>query len=102
MNKQKKKTLNGHSHDKKSHHQRMKTNNDSLLDNSPITIARLTQPHKHRMVTSIALTSNYQDDLMIIPTTGLFLVSSGADHRVVCLAPTDVIRESLRKKYHGQ
>ncbi|ETO10672.1 protein kinase, partial [Reticulomyxa filosa] len=59
-------------------------------NNSPITLARVEQPHKRRMVTSIALTYNYQDELMMVPTSGLFLVSSGADHRVVCTAVTGI------------
>ncbi|ETO35401.1 hypothetical protein RFI_01662 [Reticulomyxa filosa] len=61
---------------------------DSLHDLSkcsPVTLARMDRPHKHRMVTSIALSNHYQDNLMMIPTSGLFLVSSGADHRVASL-----------------
>ncbi|ETO32122.1 hypothetical protein RFI_04991 [Reticulomyxa filosa] len=84
-------------------------NDQHMQDNSPITLARISQPHKRRMVTSIALTHNYQDDMMMIPTGGLYVPRYKFFFFFLVLFRfcvlyhkfiKDVIREALRKKLY--
>jgi len=65
-------------------------------DNSPITIAKVDKIHGGRMVNSVCLTRNYSEDNLLIPSTGFFMVTSGADNIVHCVSLLDVVRESAR------
>lgn len=69
------------------------------IDNSPITIGRIDKIHGGRMVNSVCLTKNYSEENLLIPSTGFFMVTSGADNIVHCVSLLDVCRESIRNKY---
>ena len=68
-------------------------------DNSPITIGRVDKIHGGRMVNSVCLTRNYSEENLLIPSTGFFMVTSGADNIVHCVSLLDVCRESIRNTH---
>jgi len=68
------------------------------LEGSPVQIAKIEQLHRGRMVNSISLSHHYDQSELLIPTAGLFLVSSGADNIVHCLSVMEILRDNLRRK----
>ena len=66
-------------------------NNENESENgsnnsAPSTLARIERLHGGRMVTSVGLSSNYSEESVLVPTSGLFMVSSGADNVIHCLS----------------
>eukprot|EP01084_Bolivina_argentea_P028279 52579_1 len=71
-------------------------------DTSPITIGRIDKIHGGRMVNSVALSKNYSEQNLLIPTNAHFMITSGADNIVHCVNVIDVCRDTIRKNYSTQ
>jgi len=70
--------------------------NDNALANGPITVGRVDKIHGGRMVNSVCLSGIYSEENALVPSTGHFLVTSGADNIVHCVSVLDVCRETIR------
>ena len=57
-----------------------------MSNNSPSTLGKIERLHGGRMVTSVSLTPNYGEETLLVPTAGLYMVSSGADNVIHCLS----------------
>ena len=55
-------------------------------NSAPSTLAKIERLHGGRMVTSVSLSRNYCEASVLVPTSALFMVSSGADNVIHCLS----------------
>ena len=70
-------------------------------DSEPSVLGRVDKIHGGRMVNSVCLTKNYAEENILVPSTGFFMVTSGADNVVHCVSLMDIFRQTIRNSNFG-
>ena len=74
---------------------------NDATDCSPSVLGKVDKIHGGRMVNSVCLTKNYAEENILLPSTGFFMVTSGADNIVHCVSLMDIFRQTIRNSNLG-